>query len=517
MTRLDRRRLEREEKKRKAQGIKEEHPYRKVQALPIPQEPRTLDPKPRLPWLHPLRRKALLKLAGLFIVNDLKGSEVITEGQLRIFEAIIFRTHKRVQIICSTQYGKSLWVALACLIVACVQGKRIAVVAPSDEKAKLIMRYFVEHLGDHVLFSSKLEKNTRLERLKQEESKERIILNNGGGIFVISAQQKNASASIEAAMGQGAEIVIGDEYGLIQDRTEATIFRMIAGKGPDAFYCKIGNPFYSMLPYTHFKESWESLRYHRIFIDYVQALAEGRYSYDFIEEAKRKPLFDVLFGCEFPPEDVMDEKGYLPLVLSKWFRFGITPEILKGIIEKDLESEKGLRWKVKGGGDISGGGDRNYYVVRYGRFACRIAENVSEDTMTQVAEIQRIAEEYHIRPEDFNIDDIGVGHGVTDRLHELGFMVNGVNVGESARDSDTFFNKKAELCWEARNWFLDPEHRIDEHDDWSELTWLRYKTVSDRRVQMEPKPDLKKRTKKSPDCAEAFYLTFDEAPFVGFA
>lgn len=150
---------------------------------------------------------------------------------------------------------------MACLIISCIQHKRVAIVAPSNDKAKLTMRYYIEHLGDNPLFAAQLEKNTRLERLKQEESKERITLRNGGGIFVLSAQQRNATKSIEAAMGEGADIVILDESCLVQDNTEATIFRMIAGKGPNAFYCKIGNPFYVDPPHSHFHTTWNDPRY----------------------------------------------------------------------------------------------------------------------------------------------------------------------------------------------------------------------------------------------------------------
>ncbi len=449
------------------------------------------------------------------------GDEAITEGQLRIFGALILRRSRRVQIVCSTQYGKSLWVALACLVITCVQGKRVAIVAPSDEKAKIIMRYYIDHLGDNRLFYSTLEKNTRLERLRQEESKDRIMLNNNGGIYVISAQQRNSTKSIEAAMGEGAEIVIGDEFGLVQDSTEATIFRMIAGKGAGGFYCKIGNPFYSMPPYSHFFTSWNSLKYLRIFIDYHVALAEGRYQQDFIDEASRKPLFDVLFGCQFPEEDVMDRDGYRPLATTRMLRFGMTPALLQAAIEKDLAAVGGdatrLRVRPKAAADIAGGGDRNTFTVRYGKLACAVSANRTADTMVQVAEIQRIAVAFHVQPGDFAVDDIGIGHGVSDRLHELGFHCNRVAVGDPARDGSTFANLKAELCWAARLWLLDQETRLDARDEWVELTWLRYKTQSDTRVIMEPKERLKARTGASPDFAESLYLTFAEPAFVGFA
>lgn len=475
---------------------------------------------PPLPTVPEKRLKLLLDYASWFNVDGDTGDKKITEGQLRIFDALINRLHNRVQIVCSTQYGKSLWVALACLIISCIQKELVVIVAPTNEKAKIIMRYYIEHLGDSPIFYTKLEKNSRLERLKQEDSKERIILNNGGGIFVISAQQANSKKTIEAAMGQGAKIVIGDEYCLIEDNTEATIFRMIAGKGPDAFYCKIGNPFYSTPPNGHFLKSWLQLeKYYRIFIDYKQGIKEGRYIPDFIEEAKAKPLFDILFESKFPDLSSMDEEGYRLLVLPEHIKFGMTPELLKELMTKEKEANGGiLKIKPKIGGDIGGGGDWNVFVVRWGKFASVVAQNKSNDTMTNVGLIQELMAKYGVLAEDVNIDDIGIGRGVTDRLKELGLGINAVNVGESAVfDPSSFSNLKAELCWEARKWVMEDESRVDKRDEWIQLTWLKYKTLSDKKVQIEPKQKLKQRTNASPDFAEAFYLTFAQQQFVGFA
>lgn len=467
----------------------------------------------------PDSRDALFYYASLFSVDNGRGDKKITEGQLSIFGAIILRVFNRIQIVCSTQYGKSLWVALACIILTCILGKKVAIVAPSKDKAKIIMRYYIEHLGDNPLFYSKLEKNSRLERLRQEESKERIMLNNGGGIFIISADQKNSKKTLEAAMGEGAEIVIGDEYCLIEDNTEATILRMIAGKGPDACYIKIGNPFYSAPPNSHFLRSWlQPNKYHRIFIDYHTALAEGRYTDELIMEAKSKPLFDILFGCLFPDLSVMDKDGYRLLVMPEQIKFGVTPEVIKAAMAKAKEQNGGvLKIKPKLGGDIGGGGDWNVFVLRWGSLASVVAQNKSNDTMTNVSEVVRLMEEYGVDAGDVNLDDIGIGRGVSDRLKELGHDINAVNVGEPAVfDPASFTNLKAELCWEARKWVMDDQSRLDARDEWVQLTWLKYKTISDRKVQMEPKEDLKARTGSSPDFAEALYLTFAQKPFVGF-
>ena len=98
---------------------------------------------------------------------------------------------------------------------------------------------------------------------------------------------------------------------------------------------KIGNPFFR----NHFWDSHNDPDFHVIKIDFEQGLREGRYSSQFIEKARRLPNFDVLFKCEFPPEDAIDSKGWRPLLTDDdieriqikkgvgfgWLKLGIDP------------------------------------------------------------------------------------------------------------------------------------------------------------------------------------------------
>lgn len=405
-----------------------------------------------------------------------------------IFYNIVFRPHNRVQIISSTQYGKSLIVALACVIVSCLQHEKIAVLAPKTEQARIIMRYYIEHLGDSVLFFSNLEKNTKLERLRQEESKERITLRNGGGIFIISVQAGNSRKGIEAAMGAGAKICVLDEASLIPDEIEATTFRMIAGKGANAFYCKIGNPFYR----NHFHKSWHGQRYKKIFIDYHRALKEGRYSEEFIEEAREKPHFDILFGCKFPSEDEIDQRG---------FRYLFTHEELESYFIDELPEV--LEGKKRCGADIGRGTNYSAYVVRYNNVMYLDRKNQSKDLMTQVDEIKSI------NADETFIDDTGVGGGVTDRCNEQNMSVFGIREGGSAKNSDIFANVKAENYFALKTW-CQKGGRILRNQDWYQLCEVKYKRNSSGRTQLEPKDELIKRGVPSPDVADAGSLTFNE-------
>lgn len=440
-------------------------------------------------------RKICLELLSLFSLNGQSIDKVVTEGQLEIFHLVVFRPELRAVVLCSTQYGKSLFIALGCIVVSCIQDEVISVVAPNNEKARIIMRYYVEHIGDNIIFYSQLEKETKLERLRQEENKQRIILKNGGGIFTISVQAGNTKKQVEAAMGFGSKIVLVDEAGLVPDNAESSIFRMIAGKGKKSFYLKVGNPFYRQVPYSHLYSSWRDLNYRKIFIDYKQGVSEGRYTESFIEEAKRKPNFSVLYECEFPSAEAIDAEGYVPLVLEKDLDGAYVDEVV-------LFGEQAL------GVDVAGGGRNRSVIVQRGRNGAKVEfESESSDTMTLVGVVVRLAEEHDIAPENIFVDSVGIGKGVTDRLVEvLGEGIHGVNAGENA-DTGDYVNLRAQMYWEMGEW-LRQGGKLLRHRGWEELQNIRYKTQSDRKIKIISKEELLRRGVLSPDYADALALTF---------
>jgi len=431
--------------------------------------------------------KSLLRL---FRIDGKTADEVATDGQIEIFYSIISKKWPRVQIISSTQYGKSLFVALGCIILSCIDGELVSIVAPTNDKANIIMRYFIAHLSDSTYFSSQLEKENQLAKLQMETAKDRIVLKNGGGIFTLSVQAGNTQKGFQAAMGEGCKIVIQDESALIPDEIEATIFRMIAGK-KGGVYIKIGNPFYR----NHFYKSSRDERYHQIFIDYKRGIREGRYSYDFIEEAKTKPFFDVLYGCEFPPEDTTDISGYTRLfpdsLLERVQREGITPY-----------GENRL------GCDIAeGGGDHNAFVLRSANVARVIAKFQSPDTMATTGSIIQNGKTHNVFDHNWFIDSIGVGKGVVDRLREQRYSPFDVRFSEKANDRAQFSNQRAECYWRAFQW-LNEGGSLEPHSDWADLANIKYKVDSHGRIQIQPKEDLRKMGYNSPDVGDAFASTF---------
>ncbi len=387
--------------------------------------------------------------------------------------------------------------AIATLILSCIYGEVVAIVAPSKEKAKLTMRYYIQHLADHYLFYEQLDKNTKLERLKQEESKERIILRNGGGIYSLSVDQKNLRKSIEAAMGSGARIVLVDEAGLIRDDTEATIFRMITGKKGDVLYCKVGNPFYSDPPITHFKKDWENPKYKHVFIDYKRGLEEGRLSQESVAVAMEKPLFDILWACEFPDEGAVDSEGF-----EKLIRWNDVRQVAKINIPKEGYEDFVV------GGDIGAGRDENVYTLRHEKKARVVGITKSKDVMVNVREIERIHNEWKVPYENFNIDDIGVGAGVVSRCHELGYNVNGVSSGGKAKEDSVFYNLRAEMGWSVKTW-VESGGVLEENPNWVQLSWIKFKRqTGEKKIILQKKEDQVKVNKKSPNHYDSLALTF---------
>lgn len=427
-----------------------------------------------------------LKLLSLFKIDNKPANECVTEGQILIFGAIVLRKSNRINILTSTQYGKSLIVALACLVLSCIEGEMVCIPAPSQDKARIIMRYYLQHLGDHPIFFSQLEKGVLLDRLLMEASRDRMVLKNRGGVFILSVQATNSQKGFAAAMGEGSKIVIQDESCLIPDEIESTIFRMIAGKGKDAMYVKIGNPFYR----NHFYKSYKDPNYLQIFIDFKQGLKEGRYDWDFIEEARNKPNFDILFACKFPSEGQVGKDGYVRL---------LTDTEIDNVLVEPTEHTGYLILGV----DPAAGGDNSAIVMKSGTAHEVLFNQQLEDTMDLVGIVADLYRQK--RAAMIVVDKTGVGQGVFHRLRQLDFPVTGVDFGESAED-EMFKNMKAELYWKLRQWLLGGG-RLMKHASWrNELTNIRYKN-KDGKVIIQPKEDLLKMGVLSPNVVDAAVLT----------
>lgn len=108
------------------------------------------------------------------------------------------------------------------------------------------------------------------------------------------------------------------------------------------------------------------------------------------------------------------------------------------------------------------------------------------------------------------VDQGGMGAGVVDRLHQLGYHnVLGIDFGGKPLDSNKYFNKRSEMWCLMRDWLAqgaaippDDELKVD-------LVGPEYGFTGDKgQIALEKKSDMKKRGMSSPDCADGLALTF---------
>jgi len=189
--------------------------------------------------------------------------------------------------------------------------------------------------------------------------------------------------------------------------------------------------------------------------------------------------------------------------------------ISMGIAEAAVNREVAPTWSgVVWGLDVARfGDDSSALCKRRGNVILEPIKEWRKKDLMQVCGL--ISQEYRLTPvEDapqaINVDVIGLGAGVVDRLRELGLPVRGVNVGEApATDNGRFMRLRDELWFKCRDWFesravaMPPDQTLI-----AELVGPKYKIESSGKIKVESKDDMKKRGVRSPNRADALCLTF---------
>lgn len=112
-------------------------------------------------------------------------------------------------------------------------------------------------------------------------------------------------------------------------------------------------------------------------------------------------------------------------------------------------------------------------------------------------------------PEAVFIDEIGLGAGVVDRLHQLKHKgVHGIKSSDPASDKSLYFNLNAEMWGRMGEWLARTGIIPDEPELAQQLVSRLYGYDGQNRIQLEKKIDMKKRGLRSPDRADSLALTF---------
>lgn|GEM_PF-917163 len=454
--------------------------------------------------------------------------DILTPTQIQIIDTIACRRYARTQLILPTQYGKSISVADGVLLRITAHKEKWAIVAPTEDKARIIMDYIIDRIFNNPIFTNQLEYVGNKERLKQERSKVRITFRDGGEVRVYTGNANNSRQVKSALMGFGAPNIILDESGQIPDELYSTVKRMVGGsEGTKAgtFLLEIGNPVYR----NHFNRTWFGERYMKIYVNDIMALSEGRFTEDFLTEMREEAGFEWMYECKFPDiEDVLPN-GYRRLVsdmvvedalvdsMPQWtYKKGESGEILQNKWDHNIIDDQPLL-----GIDVAGTGkNKCKFVLRFPKHSFAfVAATSDSDDLDEIADIaESLIREWNIQDYRTVIDAGGVGHGLPAILKARGYLVKPVLFGEKESGNfkvpKSFLNIRAWMYWEARTWLRKEQGKLYRDNGFLELKLLNYRQNSSLRTQIEPKEEMIKRSAQegikveSPDTADAFVLTF---------
>lgn len=157
------------------------------------------------------------------------------------------------------------------------------------------------------------------------------------------------------------------------------------------------------------------------------------------------------------------------------------------------------------------GSDETVLARRVGNHVRIVDTWVGQPTTYTVGRIIQEARRWPEPHVSIVVDDVGVGGGVTDQLHEQGFDVVPFNGGSQAHRPNDYPNRRSELWFHARAQLAELD--LDADDQLAaDLTAPRYTFDSRGRRVVEPKAVTKKRLGRSPDRGDAVLLTLVHEP-----
>jgi hypothetical protein len=181
------------------------------------------------------------------------------------------------------------------------------------------------------------------------------------------------------------------------------------------------------------------------------------------------------------------------------------------------EDDLKLLFGFHAGLDLAAGGDENVFSHWDGNI--QIAQETArrKDTTQAVKEIIHWFEKHGYKQETANriwADDGGVGRGIIDRLHELGWKINRVLNQHRAFDNTRYANRGTELWFNFKRFVEEGQVKLlPDTILHSQLSNRYYKQPYNNKLQLESKPEAKLNGHPSPDRADACILAWTNYTF----
>ena len=153
------------------------------------------------------------------------------------------------------------------------------------------------------------------------------------------------------------------------------------------------------------------------------------------------------------------------------------------------------------------GDDRSVLLKRQGNVVLEYKAWGGADLMATVG---RVMHEASVdKPAEICVDSIGLGAGVADRLREQGMNVRDVNVAEMSALNPIAAKLRDDLWLQVKEWLAKRSCRLPRSEELrAELVGPSYSFLSNGKIKVEAKADMKRRGLRSPDIADALCLTF---------
>lgn len=256
--------------------------------------------------LNPAKERLLKTLISNYFRNKKGEPYEMTMGQTCIMEAVLNSNYKEVWISAITRYGKSEIIAMGAILLAVLYHLKIPIVAGSTAKAKKIMEYILQHIGDHPdLYAGLINaENTEIQdKLKIQISKSALRWVKGGWIYVTSVDSKNISREGEGVVGEGGDVIILEEAGLItREEQYSKVVRMPEEDNGWGKIIQSGN----CVEKSVFETAYKDPAYHKVRIGLQQAMLEGRINEESLARKKKNMTskdWKRYMLVEFPQEN----------------------------------------------------------------------------------------------------------------------------------------------------------------------------------------------------------------------
>lgn len=334
-----------------------------------------------------------------------------------------------------------------------------------------------------------------------ERSKVRDLFNVTSSKISFKGRDKTWFAAARTAtkpenlQGRHAEnfMLIVDEAGGVDPKILEVVQGALTTKG--AYAIMLGNPtqisgsFYES--FHSDREYWKTFTFN----SEDTPLADPEYSRRMARYGKDSNVYRVRVLGEFP---LQEHDTFISL------------DLVEAAIKREQTPSDRI---INIGIDVARyGEDESSFCVRQGNKILELWGTRKESTMQTAGRALQLAKKYEQYEVVLNIDDTGVGGGVTDSLAEskehmlTRAWVNPVNFGSTA-ESESFYNKGAEM-WDRVRTSLETLDLPEDAVLTAQLTTRKYKITSKGKIRLEPKEEMTKRSLKSPDRADALALTY---------